>query len=206
MPTSSGQWKRDLIDMENRLQYLQSTSDLKRAPNFPTSNRTLEIPYLYNWFLNQHSQPTTRLSIDRAVDRPLPPVDWSIDRAPNRELSTFSRSTGQSTELLPCARCARQSTGPVDRSPATAGGRPGRSTDLLILLLLTCFATVPSFLFHRRLSWRSLDDTCRLPWQLSLSFQHKLSRLIVKALIHWHSSIYVNILKYATFIFKYIIS
>ena len=43
-------------------------------------------------------------------------------------MGTFSRSTGRSTELPPCARCARRSTGPVNRSPATAGGRPGRST------------------------------------------------------------------------------
>ena len=92
-------------------------------------------------------------------------VDRPVDRAPNRELGHFSRSTDRSTELPPCASCARRSTGPVDRSPATAGGRPGRSTEHLLLLLLTCFAAAASFVFRRRLPRRSLDDPCRLPPQ-----------------------------------------
>ena len=159
MPTSSGQWKRDLIDLKNRLQ-TYSTSDLKRAPDFLTYNKTLEIPFIYNRFLNQQKPTRTRLSVDRAVDR-----------APNRELGHFSRSTGRSTDLHPCACCACRSTGPVDRSPATAGGRPGRSIDLLLLLLLTCFAAAASFVFSRRLPRRSLDDPCQLSWQYPLSFQ-----------------------------------
>ena len=120
-------------------------------------------------FIKQFSETAiaarTRLSVDRAVDRPLPPVDRSVNRAPNRELGTFSRSTGRSTELHPCAR---RSTGPVDRAPATAGGRPGRSIELLLLLLLTCFVAAASFVFCRRLPRRSLDDPCRLPLQYSL--------------------------------------
>ena len=144
--------------MKNRLQ-TYSTSDLKRAPDFSTYNKTLEILFIYNRFLNQQKPTRTRLSVDRAVDRPYAPVDRAVDRAPNRELGHFSRSTGRSTDLHPCACCARRSTGPVDRSSATAGGRSGRSTDLLLLLLLTCFAAAASFVFRRRLSRRSLSTS-----------------------------------------------
>ena len=75
------------------------------------------------------------------VDRSQPRVGslQSVDRPVNRSHPAVDR-TGR--PLMPCACCARRSTGPVDRTPATAGGRPGRSTELLLLLLLTCFAAV----------------------------------------------------------------
>jgi len=173
MPTSSGQWKRDSIDLDNQLQWMQHLW-VSRELLLSLLQQNPRNPVFIQRFLNQHSQPATRLSVDRAIDRPHPPVD----RAPNRELGHFSRSTGRSTELLPCACCARRSTGPVDRSPATAGGRSARSTDFL-LLLLTCFAVVLPSSFVDDF----LDDPCRLPRQ-SLSLSNRIM-LTPTAIIKW---------------------
>ena len=60
-------------------------------------------------------------TVGRPGGRPtLPPVD----RVPNRELGTFSRSTERSTELFPCARCARRSTEFLMLRAVDRAGRP----------------------------------------------------------------------------------
>ena len=96
-----------------------SLFECKRAPAFSFSMIFYKMPTLENsqpvfiptGFQNRNAA-RTRLSVDRAVDRPLPPVDRSVDRVPNRELGTYSqafRSTARSTD--PIHRSTARSTG-----------------------------------------------------------------------------------------------
>ena len=75
-----------------------STSEYQESCYFRCYNKTLEIPFKYNKFLNQQSQPATRLSVDRAVDRApsLCMLCTSVDRA-GRPISCYC---GRSTEYL----------------------------------------------------------------------------------------------------------
>ena len=112
-----------------------STSEYQESCYFRCYNKTLENPYKYNRFLNQQSQPATRLSVDRAVDRPHPPVDrtgrlfptesWvtSVGRPGGRPSSSSGRPGGRSLRPMCTSvdRTGRPSTcycgrsiGPVD--------------------------------------------------------------------------------------------
>ena len=114
MLTSPGQSKRDYITLEEDYN-TSSTSDLKRAPDFFTSNKTLEIPYLYKQISKSAIAACTRLSVDRAVDRPHPPVDRTGRPFPTESWVT---SVGRPGYLL---------------VHVVHVGRPGRSTDLLLV-------------------------------------------------------------------------
>ena len=102
MPTSPGQSKERLITW--KIDYNAcSLPDLQKAQDhfFLLRLKPYKIATAFKY--KQVSKPAiaarTRLSVDRAVDRPLPLIDRSVDRVPNRELGAFSRSTGRSTEL-----------------------------------------------------------------------------------------------------------
>ena len=156
-----------------RLQWLAASLNARELLLFlvkDTNPRNQQQPL--NTQISESAEKYPHPTVGRPGGRPtLPPVDRAVDRVPNRELGHFSRSTGRSTEIFPCARCAHRSTGPVDRLPACAGGRPRRSTAEPVLLLLFSAAVV-SFAFRRRLPWRSprrpLGYPCQLPWQYSL--------------------------------------
>ena len=119
---------------------LSSTIALK--PSLKDTNpRNQNNPFIgFKITLSEKQQ--TRLSVDRAVDRPLPPVDRSVDRVPNRELGTFSRSTARSTDLFLRACCARLCT-TVDRAGRPCACSCRRSTARsTVLLLEACSAAV----------------------------------------------------------------
>ena len=119
--------------MENQYNIFSIT--IKRAlpliyiPPKKTLGISFQIELIFKSAISRNSP--SRLSVDRSVDRPQPTVDRaSRPCLTNRELGTFSRSTGRSTALL------LRSTGRVDRyAPCmfVHDGRPDRSTVLLLL-------------------------------------------------------------------------
>ena len=120
---------------------MQEYSEQLQFPQVTNPRINMRLKYLKKWI--SRFLPRTRLSVDRAVDRP-PNSPIPVDRAgrPKKPESWVLsvkgfRSTGRSTEKTrelgfvsqspavdrpvdrdrSCACCARRSTGPVDRSP-----------------------------------------------------------------------------------------
>ena len=121
-------------------------------------NKTLGKTRIYtNRFSKQKRSPHPL--VVRPGGRPTPSTGRPVGRpGAQQRVGTFSRSTGRSTELQPRACCARRSTGPVDRTSDTAGGRPGRSTGTSDSCCCCCFRLLFPSSFRHRLPRRSLDD------------------------------------------------
>ena len=102
-----------------------------------------------------HPNPT----VGRPGGRPtLPPVDRAVDRVPNRELGHFSRSIGWSTELQLVHVVHVGRPGRSTELLILRAGRPGRSTGQPAPAVVGLFSAAVSLPLRRRLPRRSLDD------------------------------------------------
>ena len=164
-----GAIKKEIYLLRRWLQLLAASlnaRELQQNPAFRYLQNPRPKTRIYTNRFPKQKSSLPRMSVDRVVDRPLLPVDRSVDRVPNRELGIYSqstRSTGRSTALWPCACCAHRSTDLLILWTVDWAGRPPRLF-LLLLFFAACSFVCPlstSLVITRR----PLDDPCLHPWQ-----------------------------------------